>query len=298
MSARRTLVATCSAGLCNRLLVLAGSLRLAHRTGREFMLYWPENVHLGCPFTSLFENPFELFGDDRLHWLLQTERHVKLYSAIANCGPCFSEVSDDGDPEAQAVVIKAWYAPKLAGESYDGAFHQELRTQLHTLRPRRELLAEADAFKLPPRCIGVHVRRVDDWEEGVRNFAQSRDDHFIAIMDAVIARVPDVAFFLAADNEAMEKILRTRFGERVLFFRKTSRGRDRRGVEEALIDLLLLSRTAAVLGTNFSSFSSTASLLGPELLFIASEETAVTGLDETARRLTEAVRAQSIPSWP
>lgn len=289
MSPRRTLIATCSAGLCNRLLVLAGSLRLARRTGREFILYWPENGHLGCPFPALFENEFEPLGDDRLHWLLQTEHHVKLYSAIAGCGPCFSEVSDDGDPQAQAVVIKAWYGPKLAGESYDEAYHRELREHLAGLRPRRALLAEADAFALPPRCLGVHVRRTDVWDEAVRTFGQSRDDHFLAILDAVLARAPDVSFFLATDNEATESLLRARFGGRVRVFPKTSRGRDRRGIEEALVDLLLLSRAAAVLGTHYSSFSSTASLLGPGPLFIAGEETAVTKLDETARRLAEAV---------
>lgn len=288
----RTLIATCSAGLCNRLLVLGGSLRIARRTGREFILYWPENDHLDCPFRALFENPFQLLGDDRLHWLLRTERNVKLYGPNHGCGPRFSDVGEDGDPGADAVVIKAWYAPKFAGEEYTAEFHRQVREQLLALRPRREILAEADAFRLPPRCIGVHVRRLDSWDEAVANFAQSRDDHFIAIMDAVIARLPDVAFFLAADNEVTEKILRARFGERVCFFPKNSRARDRRGIEEALVDLLLLSRTAGVLGTHWSSFSNTASLLGAELLFIANEASAVTGLDTTARRLADAVAAR------
>ncbi len=296
MATRRTLIATCSAGLCNRLLVLAGSLRLAHRTGREFILYWPENDHLGCPFGALFENTFELLGDDRLHWLLRTERTVKFYSPNPGCGPRIEEVSDDGDPETHAVVIKAWYAPKFAGEEYDAAFHRELREHLRLLRPRREILDTVDAFGLPPRCIGVHVRRSDSWPQAVESFAQSRDEHFTALMEGVIERVPEVAFFLAADNEGTEKLIRGRFGERVRFFRKTSRARDRRGIEEALADVLLLSRTAGVVGNNFSSFSSAASLLGPDLLFIANEDNAVTRLEETAQRLSEAVVARATPS--
>lgn len=292
MHPRRTLIATCSAGLCNRLLVMGGSLRIARRTGRDFMLYWPENEHLGCPFHALFENPLAFLGGDHLHWLLQTERNVKLYGPHHGCGPRFSDLGADGDPEVEAVIIKAWYAPKLAGEEYTAAFHGEVREHLLALRPRPEILAEADAFKLPPRCVGVHVRRADACADAVAHFAHSQDDHFTAIMEAVIARVPNVSFFLAADNEATEKMLRARFGDRVCFYRKTSRGRDRRGVEEALVDLLLLSRTAGLVGTHWSSFSNTAALLGPQLLFVASKDTAGSGLQDTAARLAGAVAAR------
>ena len=292
MNARPTLLATCSAGLCNRLLVLAGSLRLARRLQREFMLYWPENDHLGCPFGALFENEFPLLTPEHLHWLLCTEHNVKLYSPRAGCGPRFDEISDDGAPEIYALIIKAWYAPKLAGEQYDGPFHDALRAQLRALRPRAEFIRQADDFAPPARCLGVHVRRRADWAEGAAEFGRSRDEYFIAILEGVLERVPDATFFVAADNEDSERMLRSRFGERVLIRAKTSRGRDRHGMEEALLDLLLLSRAAGLVGNHFSSFSTVASLLGPNLTFTANEENAVTRRDETVRRLSAAVMAR------
>jgi len=291
MDLRPTLVATCSAGLGNRLLVLAGSLRLARHFNREFMLYWPDNDHLGCPFADLYENEFELLGEDRLHWLLRTERNVKLYNPRAGCGPQFDQISDDGDPEVHAVVVKAWYAPKLAGEQYDGPFHAAIREELRALRPRSAFLRETDALGLPARCLGVHMRRLADWAEGAEAFGSSRDEHFIAILEGVLERVPDTTFFLAADNEQSEHLLRNRFGDRVLIQVKTSRNRDRRGIEEALMDLLLLSRTAGMVGNHFSSFSTVASLLGPGLAFTANEENAVIRRDETVRHLSAAVAA-------
>ncbi len=298
MSTRPVLLATCSAGLCNRLIVLAGCLRLAERLNRKLVLYWPENDHLNCAFPNLFENPFDLLAADRLHWLLRTERSVKWYNPRPDCGPRFDEISDDGDPAAEVLLIKAWYAPKLASEQFDGSFHEALREHLRTIRPRAEFLRRADDFALPARCLGVHVRRVDDWAGAVEEFGRSRDEYFAAILDGVVERVPDTTLLVAADNEDSERRLRARFGKRVLIHPKTSRHRDRQGVEEALLDLLLLSRTAGLVGTHYSSFSTVASMLGPNLAFTANEQNAVHTLHETVRALAAALEARdgSVPA--
>jgi hypothetical protein len=122
-------------------------------------------------------------------------------------------------------------------------------------------------------------------------YARSKDEYFCAIMESVIAAVPEVVFLLATDDPATEARMRGQFGERMLTFPKTSPGRHRQAIQEALVDLLLLSRTAAILGNDFSSFSSTAARLGPKLLVIAEEQTATTELSATTGKLAEVVNS-------
>lgn len=295
MATRHCLLATCSSGLCNRMLVTAGCHRLAQRTGREFLLYWPENDQLDCPFGELFTNDFTLLKEEELHWVLRTERIVKVYNVEQGAGPVFCDVADDGDPNAHLVIIKGWFEPKFAGEQYDRQFHRELRQELQSLQPRAEILAKANAFLLPRWAIGVHMRRGAE----VGEFARSKDEHFCAIMESVIAAVPEVVFLLTTDDASTEARMRGQFGERVLAFPKTSYGRDRQAIQEALVDLLLLSRTAVILGNHFSSFSLTASKLGHNLLVIAEEQTAMTELSATTSKLAEAVNSRmSLPRTP
>jgi hypothetical protein len=245
-------------------------MRIAEKTGRECMLYWPVNDQLMCPFDALFAN-FTVMTEQDLHLLLRTEYTVKVYNAWREQAPLFVDIAADGDPAADIVVIKSWCYPRFAGEAAGTEFSQKIQQQLLKLTPHPEVLAEVDAFPLPPACLGVHVRRGDHPDF----FSDSQDEHFVTIMEAVVASDPTVQFFLATDVLAVEEKFKARFGERIVTFPKLGRGReDVRGGREALIDLLLLSRTAAVLGNAASTYSFTASLLGNIPLRLATAKTA------------------------
>lgn len=274
----RNLLATCSSGLCNRLLLLAGAMRAAKLTQRKVLLYWPANTEAGCAFSDLFENDIRTFAEGDLNYLLNTAVTVQLYNAWRMRGPQFPDLAPDGDPQAEIVLVKGWYYPKFSHEEYNGRFFESVREQLLSLRPRRALIERAERFGLPERCLGVHLRRGEAFPE----FHLSRDEHFEAIMSALLREFPDLKFFLSTDDPATEEKFRGRFGERVLHLPKTGGGRrTREGMEEAMVDLLLLSRTRAIIGNNFSTFSHAASALGGVPVVFAKEETAVLDLDST-----------------
>jgi hypothetical protein len=280
----RYLYATCSSGLCNRLLMLAGSMRVAELTERHLIVDWPVNSQVGCSFDALFENRFRMFNEEHLARLLRTDECVKIYNAV-KIKPHYNRISSDGDPEADIVLIKAWGPPMLDTETWDRKFSRDLQPYLRQLNVRPEFLARADEYPLPPRCLGVHIRRGDKQPE----FFESSDEHFEILMDSVIAACPDVSFFLATAVEETETRFRRRFGDRVISFPKTCTGRHQAAIEEALIDLLLLSRTRAVLGNYFSSYSFAASVLGPNVIVNATEETAGLKLEKGTAELVEAL---------
>jgi hypothetical protein len=217
-----------------------------------------------------------------LHLLLRTEFTVKCYNAWRNERPLFTEIAPDGDPHADIVVIKGWYFPRYASEQCSWALEQEIRTHLLTLQPCQDITAEVEAFALPTTAIGVHIRRGDHLEE----FGQSRDEHFVSIMDALAAKNSDLCFFLATDDRATEQRFQERYGDKLLAFRKRGGGRhDIRGGQEALIDLLLLSRTMAIVGNAHSTFSLTAAKWGGKPVILADERAAGKDLDQTCEQL-------------
>lgn len=110
--------------------------------------------------------------------------------------------------------------------------------------------------ELPKDTISVHVRRTDH-EKAI---GRSPDHLFFAQMDAVV-RSSSTMLFLATDDPHLEEEMQRRYGERLLSYRKRSRDRNSpEGVEDALVDLLLLSKGKEIIGSYRSSFSSVAAL--------------------------------------
>ena len=262
----RNLFATCSSGLCNRLLLLAGSMRIAELTNRSLALYWPVNDALGCTFNELFTNRFEMVTDAELAHILKTNFNVKVYNAWRTDGPTYRTMRRDGDPDVDIVIIKGWSYPRFEDETFSAELDVDIRGRLLQLKPRPEIEAAVAALPMPDTTIGVHVRRADN----VENFGESRDEYFFSIMRGILELRPDTTFFLATDVAAIEERFRKEFGGALLSVPK--RWAPRHGVEgvrEGLIDLLLLARTAGIIGNVQSSFSQTAARIGGREMFLA-----------------------------
>jgi len=256
---KRYVLAACSSGLGNRLTVWAGAQRIADRTSRELMLYWPKNEQAGCDFDDLFANDCSTVGPQDIHYLLGTSVTMKVYNTWRTHGPLGAEVSPDGDPDVEILLLKAWYYPKFMDETYDAAFFDSVAAYLRRLQPRAELQERAEAFELPPRCVGIHVRRDGSCSE----FDRSKEVHFQAIMEGLVDRDPEIGFFVASNEPEVEERFQQRFGDRVR--RRPKQGAGRHcipGMEDALVDLLILSRTRAIVGTYYSSYSHVAAALG------------------------------------
>jgi hypothetical protein len=290
--AQRSLIAACTSGLANRLLMLAGAQRIARLAERKLFLYWPENDQLGCPFDALFKDAVPMIRDSDMHELLRSDRSMKVYNA-RHCAPLYDQLSPDGDPPAEIVLIKGWTAPKFANETL-ADIRDELCDYLRRLTPQDALLAAVNGIALPDQCLGMHVRHGESWKY-LDASVQSKREHFETILRAVMAERADASFVLATTQPPVEEYFRSLFGERMIMFPKSSRDRGAPAVREALIDLLLLSRTRGVLGTYGSTFSQVAAMLGPKLLVVAHPATATAHLPAVTRRLASALNGAPEP---
>jgi hypothetical protein len=129
------------------------------------------------------------------------------------------------------------------------------------LQPKASILAKISKnLHLVEGCLGVHVRRTDH----KNSIAVSPTSSYFSLLDA---RPVEERFFLSTDDAAEEAAFRDRYASRVLNYEKRSLNRsESSAIEDALIDMMLLSRCTAIVAGVGSTFSACAAFMGNLLL--------------------------------
>jgi hypothetical protein len=104
----------------------------------------------------------------------------------------------------------------------------------------------------------VHIRRGDN----SASIQVSPLELFLERMRIEVERESETRFFLATDDAATEQTVKERFPGRVTTRDKSFARNRARGVQDALVDLLVLSKCSLILGSYWSSFSQTAAEMG------------------------------------
>ncbi len=251
---------------------MASALALAKAAGQPLTVYWFNTPALGCPYDKLFEplDGVEVVG-------VQTSRLLRPFSAGAwrlrwaglrgqydlfLSGDKLEELRERGVD----LVSEVAKAKRCGIETYGRCY--EALPSYQDFRPRPELLDEAErVFALASgdgdgRVVGVHIRRGDN-EASIQ---VSPLDLFVARMQREVEQYPEVRFFLATDDPATEREVLERFPGRVTVRAKELSRTRTSGVQDALVDLLILSKCPLILGSYWSSFSQMAAELGGRML--------------------------------
>lgn len=257
-----------NSGLCNRMRAISSALALSRAAGRQLRIYWFNTRALKCPFAKLFEpiDGVEVVdvATGRLRalwstgaWRLKVAGRRTPYDLFLS-GDKIKEL-EDKDVDLADVVSQA---ERCGIETY-GRFYGE--PPYHgDLVPRRELAAEAEGTFAAAtaggggRTVGVHIRRGDN----DASIQISPVDLFVKRMEQEVGRDPEVRFFLSTDDQDTEEAMTRLFPGRVTVRPKDFSRTSTRGVQDALVDLLVLSKCPLILGSYWSSFSQTAAEIG------------------------------------
>jgi len=239
-------------GLANRLAALVGAWIEAEDQGVRLKMNWIRNDACGCDWLDLFEHDIPRVEGRCGRTDIMTDP-----SAI-----CPSRAT--GVPLAWVKdwrLAECWTVP-FFGNGVDERV-ERWHGCLQRLRPVRAVLDGILEFPPGRRVVGVHVRRGDLVLQHL-----SPDEWFREQLDSLAADW-DVAFVLCSDDERVKQVFRQRYGSRLLTYESRGSGNDASvdrqtapGVQQALRDLLTLSRTEKILGTYNSSFSWLASMWG------------------------------------
>ncbi len=250
-------------GLCNRMRAIDSCLALARQTKQRVALLWFRTNDFNCNFDTLFKVPKEI------GWLIQLDavhpfgimRRRLIHAIIRRTMRVCLEPEDVGTfsnpkhdflslAQNSSFYIRTWERFYLERPPFEG---------FRASPSMQRLIDESNVVRENHPTVGVHIRRPENLDAS----EHSKFEAFLDCMKAECATDPDIRFFLATDEPEDQKKLAAIFGQRLLLHPKRALDRSKpEALEDALVDLWILSKCKRIIGSHGSSFSNTAAALG------------------------------------
>ena len=271
----KSLVVVPTSGLANRLRVLTSAKIFAEHAGRKLFLNWIPSGECNIEWQDLFLDRYESFPSP----LSSFQAGIDLYDDSVIPMSWYREipvltVRDESD----RIAVHSCRNFLPAG--MNSAAYMDAKSSFYKkLRPVDRVQKKIDDMQKRhfAGCdvTGVHIRRND-------HLSFLRKDHmlvcptrmFVEAMDKMLRMNPAAKFFLATDDKKEERLIQLLFGKAVIVFEKKEPSRHtRKGMQDALVDWVLLSRTARMIAPYASSFSEEAGAVNRiEMEIIVNEE--------------------------
>ncbi len=248
------IISAAHGGLSNRIKCLVSSMDIAKNTGRSILLCWAKNKDCNSTFSELFENKIIEISKEDLRKMLKSKD-----SKVILGGENFSIGN-----EKYIINDLPFFSFVDKEQGYD--FHKtspEIRLKivryLKGLKIKKSITDEVEIFykkKFKGRMVGVHIRKGDFVfiKNGVGNV--SSEKMFIKKIKEEIEKNKETKFFLATEDMKTEEMIKKVFSNKIIAYpKKIAKREDEGSVREALIEMLLLSKTEKILGNFKSSFT-------------------------------------------
>jgi len=259
---KKYVVAYAHGGISNRIKCVVSALRWSAVLKRETALYWPQDHTCCCAFVDLFENKiipinkneyekikkysrFCLIGSQ--YTVLDTWRLLVFRNELRRS---FGKVYPKGFTEPGGGSIDFEY------ERIPEAIRKEFLIYFSMLLPVGYVRDQVSAFlrQFNARTVSVAIRTWNDYEKRARLFNINK---FHNVMDTF----PEANFFVTSDSSDAVDMLKQKYGTRIMCYPKRTKMGDRsspEAMQDALIDLLLVSKNKFLIGSYISTFSETA----------------------------------------
>lgn len=240
-------------GLCNRLRALSACLCVSKFLDIPLEICWQPHESCNCYFDDIYEKP--------------TKNNVKFTSPeTINLTSHESDVIYVNQMKGEDFFYDSYLRNIVDKKDFDVEYIQCVRS----FKIKPNLLTQIEGFSnqfgFDEKILGVHIRRTDHINYiKLRNLESrfSSDEKFINTIEREISEGYS-KIFLATDNELSKKMIFKNFsGQTISYCEQFSDDYQRHtSVEDAVIDIYLLSRCQKIIGTYGSSFSKYAALLG------------------------------------
>ena len=252
-------------GLANRMKAIDSAVALAYETNARLHVIWFKDRGLNCRFDQLFRS-LNLEGVtlkeaswmDKLIFDRPRRKNFHLPRLFQRV------LFDDCIYENEATQLfyrnfdfRSWTQGKNTYIAscvyfYPQTSHPLFSIFLPTEKIQEQIRTFTETFNRP--TIGIHIRRTDN----IASISQSPTELFIEKIQEEIGKNEDCQFYLATDSEDEKKRLKEIFGERILTLPRAADRNSIAGMQDALVELYVLSRTRKILGSMQSSYSETA----------------------------------------
>jgi hypothetical protein len=250
-------------GLANRLRALASAKILADYTGRKLFVNWYPSKECNIEWEELFVNRLERYPSP----LSSFQTGINLYDDEKDADGFYWDM-----PQAllnnrtDVIAVHTCYnfqLREMTKEAYIGAkslFYKGLKP-VHTVE---ESVRDIHTRYFEGNdVVGVHIRRTDHLcyiKKDPRLVCPT--DLFIKVIGKILRNNFKTKFFLATDDKQEERRISRMFQDAVIVYEKEAVHRDtKKGIQDALVDWLLLSKTSKIISSYLSSFSEEAGVV-------------------------------------
>jgi hypothetical protein len=286
-------------GLGNRLRALASAYNVARYARRELVVIWIPDFHCQAKFADLFRTNYLFKRDVKFVESIEALQEMDLVRTfkdgfrderrncvVYNYDQCKDRYIDDTTPDDIYIVSACTLNSRFSNWTRDSFIlrHLEMTDEIaeQVFLFELELLDKGAPIE---RAVGVHVRMGQPPEkfphEDVSFYSKASKDaitkwrdeahwtRFVAEMERISKADPSVVFFLCCDNEDAYKELEALGKFKLVSTQKTVFDRSVGQIQNAVVDLVLLSKTNYILGSNWSSFTEVAHRLSGTKLRVA-----------------------------
>lgn len=248
------------------MLALSSAHRLATRSGRRLILDWTPEWACGAEYKDVFDEPD--FALPNRHHLTEGPRREEVFFTALKISHIVDVI------HAKPILHIQAYWPLRDKSEEDKAFQFERYLRMLRPVPTVAEMAMETVDKAKGDCsrlVGIHVRRTD------HSYAiyASPTDQFIRKIKT-FARKPGTGFLICTDCPKTEQEIRVALrplGAKITAPVRTSLERDTpEGARNALAEMIALSKTSDIIGSQGSSFSWIASMLNNTPLHLVSRK--------------------------
>lgn len=282
-------------GLGNRLRALGSAMSFAKETDRELVVIWETDAHIAAKFSDLFRDELVVMREFKPKWPFRDyDKWDKAWLSFEFFN--YMEMEGHGAVKGQWIVDqpdKHFYFKSAYVMEADSRLTDWNRdnAMLRSLQPVQEVVEmitghENEALE---NMIGIHIRdRTLDRDIKNVNFeteygvAASKEMEywrrkssyrtFVEEMHVLVSKEASLRFYVATDTVEVIPKLQAEFPGRISFTQRNCDGRDGHCVRFALVDIICLSKTKKLIGSNWSSFTEAASRFGGKKARLAGQD--------------------------
>ena len=263
-------------GLANRMRVIGALRHVAQQAEVPLEVRWVNNKDLGANWQNLFKAPSDFLIEEvssnrggysheyyskKWYKNLPHQLWALLHGYVWLPYNIVEQMDEDTSPEGLNRLFSQWIELLQSGKtlyiSTGDYFGSNYDTSI--FKPQPYLQAKIDAFLPKNRSLyGIHIRRTDN--------SWAIEHSPLALFENKIVEVqknePDALFYLASDDAETIAHFRNRFGDAILTYDKTFGRTSVQGMQDAVVEMWLLSKTKKIFGSFFSSYSGMAAKIG------------------------------------
>jgi hypothetical protein len=247
-----------TSGLCNRMRAIDSAVALGKILKKKVTVIWYRDYLLNCSFSELFKPIESIDKIIEFRFITRFDREIfQRLSKLIMKAYCHHFLSNNDIIQLKKNGSVYQFLNNkncVCIRTYQSFFKPEQPYAI--FKPQNDLAKIIDTYNINHNFIGVHIRRMDN----LKSIENSPTELFIKQLEEEIERDPAVKFFVASDSLEDKKLISNHFPDRVKQHNVEDFNRNKpEAIKNALIDLYCLAGCRKIIGSYWSSFSTTAS---------------------------------------